>query len=79
MINIYDNGALLLGKATTILTYWKNHYDEDLEQIEEIMNELRELIAIDNTMIVCINYENPMGYTIDYWSDNDIINKYRGE
>ena len=79
MIGIFDNGALLLGKATDILKYWEQHYDEDLEQIEEIINDLKELVKIDNTTIVCINYEQPMGYSIDYWNDSDIVNKYRGE
>ncbi len=27
----------------------------------------------DNDMVVCINYDNGMGYSIDYWSSKDIV------
>ena len=38
--------------------------------MEEILQDLKELE--DNT-IVAINYDNGMGYTIDYWDEKDIL------
>ena len=37
------------------------------------LKELKELRDIDYEMVVCINYDNGMGYTIDYWSSKDIV------
>ena len=50
---------------------------EDLEVIKEssVTNEeiLKDLEELSNETIVAINYDNGMGYTIDYWHENDII------
>ncbi len=77
MNNIYDNGELLLGTKKDILDYWKNNavnIDSDFE--EEVKEDLKDLK--DDT-IVCINYDNGMGYTIDYWDNKDIVNKEEKE
>lgn len=70
---IYDNGALMLGNVQKIISYIES--DDTLENwsIEDMLNELEELRNIDNNMIVCINYENPMGYSIDYWTSKDVV------
>lgn len=61
MENIYDNGRICLGKVGKIRQYVIDNAGE----IEEILEELKEFKA--NT-IVAINYENGMGYSIDYWT-----------
>ena len=43
--------------------------------MEDILKELKKLRDIDYEMVVCINYDNGMGYTIDYWSSKDIVKK----
>ena len=43
--------------------------------MEDILKELKELRDIDYEMIVCVNYDNGMGYSIDYWSSKDIVKK----
>lgn len=69
MNKIYDNGEILLGKVKDIIEYTKKQETID-EETEEILQDLKDLE--DNT-IVAINYDNGMGYTIDYWDENDIL------
>lgn len=79
MKNIYDNGALMLGNVQMVINEiekeLKNGVDMFCTDMEDILKELKELRDIDYEMVVCINYDNGMGYSIDYWSSNDIINK----
>ena len=78
MNNIYDNGALMLGNIQDVIMEIEKEIKKDIDMCinaEEILEELKELRNVDYDMIVMINYENPMGYTIDYWSSNDIIKK----
>lgn len=79
MKNIYDNGALMLGNVQMVINEiekeLKNDVDMFCADMEEIIKDLKELRDIDCEMVVCINYDNGMGYSIDYWSSNDIINK----
>ncbi len=53
----------------------KNGVDMFCADMEDILKDLKELRDIDYEMVVCINYDNGMGYSIDHWSSNDIINK----
>ena len=69
MNNIYDNGEILLGKVKDIIEYTKKQETID-EETEEILQDLKELE--DNT-IAAINYDNGMGYAIDYWDEKDIL------
>lgn len=79
MKNIYDNGALMLGNVQMVINEiekeLKNGVDMFCADMEELLKELKELRDIDYEMVVCINYDNGMGYSINYWSSNDIINK----
>ena len=79
MKNIYDNGALMLGNVQDLIMEIEREIKEDIDMfcadMEEIIKDLKELRDIDCEMVVCINYDNGMGYSIDYWSSNDIINK----
>ena len=69
MQNIYDNGRLCLGEVGKIRQQLINNAEETWE-IEDILEELKEFE--DNT-IVAINYDNSMGYSIEYWTTKDII------
>ena len=73
MKKIYDNGALLLGNPKIIIDEFnrqKKEYEETDEIVEEIIKDLEELKDIAD--IVMINYDNLMGYSIDYWGKSDI-------
>ena len=69
MKNIYDNGKVCLGEVGKIRQQLIDNAEETWE-IEDILAELKELE--DNT-IVAINYDNGMGYSIEYWTTKDII------
>lgn len=77
MKNIYDNGALMLGNVQDLIMEIEREIKEDIDMLgadmEDILKELRTLRDMDYEMVVCINYDNGMGYTIDYWSSNDIV------
>ena len=77
MIDVYDNGALMLGRVDKVIEEIEREIKEDLDMVftdkNEVLEELKDYYKLDSNMIVCINYENPMGYTIDYWYSNDII------
>lgn len=79
MNKIYDNGALMLGNVQDLIMEIEREIKEDIDMLgadmENILKELKELRDIDYEMVVCINYDNGMGYSIDYWSSKDIINK----
>lgn len=70
--DIYDNGCVMLGKVRNIKDYLarlmtKLDYQDDVRDILEDLKDMK-----DDT-IVAINYENPMGYSIEYWEFNDRI------
>ena len=70
MQNIYDNGRLCLGEVGKIRQQLTDNAEETWE-IEDILEELKEFE--DNT-IVAINYDNGMGYSIEYWTTKDKMN-----
>lgn len=73
MNKIYDNGALMLGTVKMVKDQIKKELAEDIDMCyvdaEELLKELEH--DYEDTDIVCINYENPMGYTIDVWKEYD--------
>ena len=79
MNKIYDNGALMLGNVQMVINEIEKEIKEDIDMfnvdMEELLKELKELRNVDYEMVVCINYDNGMSYTIDYWSSKDIIKK----
>ena len=79
MNKIYDNGALMLGNVQDLIMEiekeLKNGVDMFCADMEDILKDLKELRDIDYEMVVCINYDNGMGYSIDYWSSKDIVKK----
>ena len=77
MNKIYDNGALMLGNVKDVIIEIEREIKQDIDMfdidMEELLKDLKELRDIDYEMVVCINYDNGMGYSIDYWSSNDIV------
>lgn len=77
MNKIYDNGALMLGNVQDLIMEIERQKRENIDMLdadmEEMLKDLKELRDIDYEMVVCINYDNGMGYTIDYWCSNDIV------
>ena len=69
MQNIYDNGRLCLGEVGKIRQQLIDNAEETWE-IEDLIHELEDL---DDNTIVAINYDNGMGYSIEYWTTKDII------
>ena len=70
--DIYDNGCVMLGKVRNIKQYLarlmtKLDYQDDARDILEDLKDMK-----DDT-IVAINYDNPMGYNIEYWEFNDRV------
>lgn len=70
MQNIYDNGEMCLGEVGKIRQHLIDNAEETWE-IEDIFEELKELNDDD---IVAINYDNGMGYSINWWTKDDKIN-----
>lgn len=71
MNNIYDNGEMLLGRVDDIIKYINIHqenWDEDVAK--EILEEIKDY---ENDTILVINYDNGMGWRLDYWTRKDII------
>lgn len=77
MNKIYDNGALMLGNVQMVIMEIERQKRASIDMLDadmdELLKDLKELRDIDYEMVVCINYDNGMGYTIDYWNSNDIV------
>lgn len=79
MNKIYDNGALMLGNVQDLIMEIERQKKASVDmldvEMDELLKDLKELRDIDYNMIVCINYENNgyMGYSMDYWRENDSI------
>ena len=77
MKNVYDNGALMLGNVQDLIMEIERQKRESIDMLDadmdEIIKDLKELRDIDYEMVVCINYDNGMGYSMDYWSSKDIV------
>ena len=69
MNNIYDNGTMVLGCVKNV----KEYLIENAEETWEIEDILKDLEEFSNETIVAINYDCGMGYSIDYWNEDDIV------
>ena len=69
---LYDNGEKIVGKIENIEKYLIANLDTSDMQ-EEIKAMLEDLKDLNSDSIVCINYDNGMGYIIDYWSESDKV------
>lgn len=77
MNKIYDNGALMLGNVKDLIMEIEREMKENIDMLyidtEDLLKDLKELRDVDYEMVVCINYDNGMSYSLDYWSSNDIV------
>lgn len=64
---VYDNCEKILGSVKNVTQYVKDSCD-DYEEIEDIIEELKYFE--EDTMIV-LDYNNGMGFMIDYWTEKD--------
>lgn len=78
MKNVYDNGEIILGSKKDLVKYLNNNLTtSDME--EEIYEILEDLKDLENNTIVAINYDMGMGYSIDYWQENDKVKEFKNE
>lgn len=59
---IYDNGEMALGTVKDMKKYILEN--SDVEEEKDLLEDLSEL---EEDIIVCVNYDNGMGYTLDWW------------
>ena len=69
--DVYDNGEIILGKVIWVKEYICKNAD-DITEVKDLINDLEDL---DADAIVGVNYDHGMGYSIDYWTHNDIVNR----
>lgn len=75
MKNVYDNGYSMLGSAKDLQKYLLNainNADNDTSDLREMLDEIKDY---NDDTIVLINYEAPMGYTLEYWSNDHIVDE----
>ena len=70
MNNIYDNGSMVLGSVENVRKYLIENMEEEDLGVKDILNDLNNEL---NDTIVAINYDLGMGYSIDYWEENDKV------
>lgn len=70
MNGLYDNGTILLGTKKDIVNQIYNNMLVE-ENDEEYMEILEDLKDFKEDTIVALNYDNGMGYSIDYWDSKD--------
>lgn len=69
MNKIYDNGEIALGNVRDIEKYLINN-SERIFEIEDILGDLKNL---EDDKIVAINFDNDLGYFINFWGNDDIV------
>ena len=74
MNRIYDNGAIMLGNVKMVREEIQKEIKENVDMFCADMKEiLKDLEELSNETIVAINYDNGMGYSMDYWHEDEII------
>lgn len=78
MNSVYVNGDMLIGNIDLVIKEIKREIEKDIDMLdvstEELLKDLEDLkIQVPNVSIVCINYDNGMGYSFDYWRTDDEI------
>ena len=68
MLNcVYDNCEKIIGNVKNVKQYVENNC-EDYEEVKDIIEELKKF---EENTIVLLDYNNGMGFTIDYWTEKD--------
>ena len=69
MTKIYDNGTYLLGRKKDIYEMTLPRVNDDRTALE-LLYELKDY---DDESILCIDYLNPLGYSIIEWTSKDVL------
>lgn len=69
MTKIYDNGTYLLGRKKDIYEMAIPRANDDQAALE-LLYELKDY---DDESILCIDYSNPLGYSIIEWKSNNVL------
>ena len=69
MTKIYDNGTYLLGRKKDIYEVAIPRANDDQAALE-LLYELKDY---DDESILCIDYSNPLGYSIIEWKSNNVL------
>lgn len=77
MNKIYDNGEVILGEVIKIIEYTEKQFIKGLIDEEFRTDVINELKTYETNEIVAINYDCGMGYSIDCWSPEDIIEEWK--
>lgn len=78
MNKVYDNGTMVLGTKKDVEKYLKdNMFTSDME--DEIFEILKDIQEEKEDTILAINYDLGMGYSIDYWTTEDIVMEKKDE
>ena len=68
MLNcVYDNCEKIIGNVKNVKQYVENNC-EDYEEVKDMIEELKNF---EENTIVLLDYNNGMGFTIDYWTEKD--------
>ena len=68
MLNcVYDNCEKIIGNVKNVKQYVENNC-EDYEEVKDMIEELKNF---EENTIVLLDYNNGMGFTIDYWTEED--------
>lgn len=71
MNNVYDNGTMIIGELNKVINYIaRNDKEEEYKDLIEDLEHLKQF----NGVIVCVNYDNGMGYSIDWWNNSHLVN-----
>ena len=79
MKNIYDNGNYMLGQAKRIKEYNDYMYKNEMICVEQWIELAKELVLLNDTDIITIDYDNGMGLLIEKWGDKDILKNMEEE
>ena len=76
--DIYDNGAVMLGKLGNVIERVKLEIKNNIDMVFvdqlELLDDLKELLKeYDKDLIISINYDKPMGYDFTYWTYDDKV------
>lgn len=64
---VYDNCEKIIGNVKNVKQYVENNC-EDYEEVKDMIEELKNF---EENTIVLLDYNNGMGFTIDYWTEKD--------
>lgn len=80
---LYDNGGVMVGNIDLVIKELKREIEENIDMgfvdMQELLKDLEKLKDMGNKMninveVVSIDYDLAVGYSINFWTDEDKIN-----